>query len=61
MTVRELIIKLQKFDLNLIVTYSTQEDTYEPSPSLQKYDFSTNYYTGSEFITIPKNQEFVTL
>lgn len=61
MTVKELIEELQKLNPELTVIYSTMEDNYEPGPSINKYDFNTSYYTGKEFITIPKNTEFVSL
>ena len=59
MIIKELIEQLKKFDENLTVIYTTTEDSYAPSPSEQEYDFNTTYYTGREFVTIPKNTKFV--
>ncbi len=62
MTVRELIDILNELDPKLVVVYSTQEDTYEPSPVIKKYEFNTTYYTTDKgFITLPKNVEFLEL
>lgn len=61
MTVKELIDELSKLDPNMIVVYNTSEDTYEPGPSVVKYEFNHTYYTGREFKSIPKNTEFVQL
>ena len=54
-------IQEKEFDENLIVVYATQEDNIEPGPSEQCYDFNTTYYTGREFITVPKNTKFIQL
>ena len=61
MTIAELIKELSSFDENLIVVYDTQEDTYEPAPRLETYDFNTNYYNGRDFVTLPRNTPFVKL
>lgn len=61
MTVKELIEQLQQFNPDLTVIYQTTEDNYEPTPHLRKFNFRTSYYTGNEFITIEKNQEYVML
>ncbi len=62
MTVGELIKELLEFNLDLIVVYNTQEDTYSPSPSLQIHDFDSNYWdSGNQYIKLPKNTEFVRL
>ena len=61
MTVKELIKQLQRFDGDMTVIYADQEDSYEPSPHSRKLDFDTSYYTGTEFMTIPRNVEHVVL
>ena len=61
MTVKELIQELEQLDGSLQVVYSTNEDLNEPSPDIIKHPFTTNYWTGKDFISLPKNTPFVML
>lgn len=61
MTVKELIEELKKFPEDLVVVYSTQEDTYGPSPMIERFSFDSSYYTGIEFVKLPANVPFVVL
>lgn len=61
MTVKELIEELKQFDENLIVVYTTTEYILEPAPSEQSFYQDSDYFTGKEFIIIPKNTKFISL
>jgi hypothetical protein len=61
MTVKELIEELKKLDENLVVVCENPEDTDEPSPHIRIFEFDSNYYTGTAFITLPKNVPYVVL
>lgn len=61
MTVKELIEQLQGFDGDMAVIYADLGEPYEPNPHSQKREFDTDYYTGTKFVRIPKNTEYVML
>lgn len=61
MTVKKLIEELKRFDENLTVVCAGGEDNLEPGTEEKLYNFDTDYYTGKEFILIPKNTKFISL
>ena len=61
MTVKELIGWLKKFPEDMIVVTQTTEEHREPSVMPIKFDFDSSYWDGREFITLPKDTEFLEL
>ena len=61
MTVKELIEQLQRFDGDMAVIYADLGPAYEPHPHSRKLEFDTDYYTGTKYVRIPKNTEYVML
>lgn len=61
MTIKELIEILSNFDEELVIV-TTGEEYNEPYPYVERYSFDCSYYSNQyEFITIPKNKEFMIL
>ena len=61
MTVSELIEELEKFPKNMTVVCHTTEEHREPSIMIARYNFNSSYWDGREFITLPKDTEFLEL
>ena len=61
MTVRELIEELKKFPEEMTVVTNTTEEHQEPALVTVKFNFNSSYWDGREFITLPKDKEFLEL
>jgi len=61
MTVKELIEWLKKFPEDMTVVCNTTEEHREPYVMPTKFNFDSSYWDGREFITLPKDIEFLEL
>lgn len=62
MTVKELIVELQKYDESLTVICAEAAENCSPAPRLIKHDFTCGYWDDNNRPQhIPRNQEFVIL